>query len=238
MANLHDDCWRGTLTLDRLSLYLSVTDIDSIGGLKNVTPLAAACWQGHLDVVALLLDNPYKLADPDALSPRNRTPLYYATTQSPPYNRSAIVQWLLKAGADPESCSSEDGLRTPLMNAITEVRDKDVVRELLDRGASVSTRNARGETPLILAKGTPLEAGVGGKEEPSALAASIIDIVVSTVMLIVTYTNSSQIRAIVSGIVTKLYEILRGSEGQSQADITKVCTYPCLCQSFISMYSL
>ncbi|KAF7790149.1 hypothetical protein EIP86_001101 [Pleurotus ostreatoroseus] len=217
MTNLYDDCWRGTLTADRLALYLSVTDIDSVGGSKSLTPLAAACCQGHLNVVTLLLDNPYKLADPNALSPRNRTPLYYATTHSPPLDRAAIVQWLLKAGADPDACSSEDGLCTPLMNAITQVKDKDVVHELMDRGASVSYKNARGETPLSLAKGTSLETAVSRKEELSSMATAIVDMVVSVIMLILAVTNSPQIKGIVEGIVNKL----AGTTGANLTELSR-----------------
>lgn len=224
MSNLHDDCWRGTLTADRLALYLSVTDIDSVGGARNLTPLAAACCQGHLDVVALLLDNPYKLADPNALSPRNRTPLYYATTHSPPLDRAAIVQWLLKAGADPDACSSEDGLCTPLMNAITEVKDKDVVHELMERGASVSSKNARGETPLGLAKGTSLERVVSGREELSSMATAVVEMVVSMIMLILAVTDSPLIRGIVEGIVSKLAETTSAKMTEfSRLEVAKVC---------------
>ena len=138
MANLHDDSWRGTLTEDRLKRYLVNSKIDSLGGPKNITPLAAACWQGHLAVVTLLLDNPHQLADPNAPSPPGRTPLFYATKFSPKTDRAAIVHALLKAGASPNAGSDVDGGNTPLMNAIAEVKDRDVVRELLDRGASRS----------------------------------------------------------------------------------------------------
>ncbi|KAJ3559589.1 hypothetical protein NM688_g263 [Phlebia brevispora] len=205
MANLHDDSWRGTLTQERLGRYLTFTDIDSIGGKKKVTPLAAACWRGHIEVVDVLFDNPYKRANPDARSTHGRTPLYFATARSPPRNRAAVVRALLKAGADPDACSEEDGFNTPLMNAITEVRDPDVVRELLDYGASVTKKNEQGETAETLAKGTPMEMLLGGKDKASTLSA-VVDVTLSVVMLIVTYTNNPELTETAVEIKNTLHE--------------------------------
>ncbi|KAJ3559584.1 hypothetical protein NM688_g259 [Phlebia brevispora] len=229
MANLYEDSWRGTLTTERLKQYLSTVHVDHPGGPKNITPLAAACWQGHLEIVALLLDNPYQLADPNALSLHDRTPLYYATTHSPPTNRAAIVRWLLKAGADPDCCCSHDGLATPLMNAVAVVKDKDVVRELLARGASTVARNARGETPQTLAKGTPLETVVSGKEELGPALVAVVDIVVAIVMLVVAVTNSTRIQGVIDGIITKLSQARNSSNAEAlspQAEVAKVTSEP------------
>ncbi|KAF7796414.1 hypothetical protein EIP86_007591 [Pleurotus ostreatoroseus] len=208
MANLYDDSWRGTLTEDRLKRYLSNANgkIDSLGGPKNITPLAAACWQGHLAVVTLLLDNPHQLADPNAASPPGRTPLFYATKFSPKTNRAAIVHALLKASADPDARSDADGGNTPLMNAIAEVKDRDVVRELLAWRASTTVTNDRGESAETLAKGTPFEALVSGEEGLSSTLARIIDVIVSVVMLVVTYTNSYYIMDAVEAVANKLHE--------------------------------
>jgi ankyrin repeat protein len=150
------EAWDGTLLADRLKGYLNSDPyfINSPGGEHEVTPLAAACWKGHLDIVRLLIDHG---ADPKALSPKNRTPLFYATTRSPPENRSTIVRTLLRAGADVDQCYAENNFNTPLMDAIKLFRDKDVVHELLKHGASLTVQNGEGQTAGMLAKGAGLD---------------------------------------------------------------------------------
>jgi hypothetical protein len=150
------EAWDGTLVADRLKGYLKNDPyfINSAGGEHDITPLAAAVWKGHLDIVKLLLNYG---ADSNALSPKNRSPLFYATTRSPPENRSAIVRALLRAGAEVDQCHAEDNFNTPLMNAITLFRDKDVVHELLTHGASLTIQNGDGRTAGMLVKGTDLE---------------------------------------------------------------------------------
>lgn len=114
----------------------------------NVTQLAAACWNGDLQTVKMLLAQG---ADPNGLSPHNRTPLYFVTHRSPRANRSAIVQSLLDAGADVDKrCDDENN--TPLMNAISQIRDKDVIQLLINNGASKSLKNIREEVPKSLAE--------------------------------------------------------------------------------------
>ncbi|KAF9465819.1 hypothetical protein BDZ94DRAFT_1296303 [Collybia nuda] len=150
------EAWDGTLVADRLEDYLSTNPntINSPGGEQDLTPLAAACWRGHLDVVELLIDHG---ADPNALSPRNRTPLFFATTRLPAENRAVIVRILLRAGANVDQCYAEDNFNTPLMNSFIFFQDRDVIRELLAHGASLMVQNAKGMTAGMLAEGTGLE---------------------------------------------------------------------------------
>ena len=65
-----NDIWNGTLTENSLENYLAddPSCIDTPGGDQFVTPLAAACMTGRLDVVQLLL---HHRANPNALSPKN-----------------------------------------------------------------------------------------------------------------------------------------------------------------------
>ena len=67
-----NDAWNGTLTENCLENYLAddPSCIDTPGGDQSVTPLAAACMTGRLDIVQLLL---HHRANPNALSPRKRT---------------------------------------------------------------------------------------------------------------------------------------------------------------------
>ena len=151
-----NDAWNGTLTEDRIKSYL-VDDpscIDTPGGNHSVTPLAAACMTGRLDVVQLLL---HHRANPNALSPKKRTPLFYATSTRQERDRLAIVRALLKAGANVDECYAENGFNTPLMNTITLISNEDVEKELLNHGASPIAQDLTGTTVEMLAQATPME---------------------------------------------------------------------------------
>ena len=215
MSSLYDDAWLGTLTADSLKSYLTNTNINSVGSQKSLTPLAAASSRGHLDIVHLLLDNH---ASPDAPSPYGRTPLFYATSKSPAKDRLAIVRALLDAGAQIDACSADDDLYTPLMNAVTEIRDKDVVHELVDRGTSLTQKNAQGQTAQELAKETGMERDLRPRAERNSTRAQIIDAILSVVMIIIAYINSGVIKDAVDGIVKKLY----GISGSKDPELAKV----------------
>lgn len=150
-----DDAWNGTLTENCLENYLAddPSCIDSPGGDQSVTPLAAACMTGRLDIVLLLL---HHRANPNALSPKKRTPLFYATSTRQERDRLAIIHTLLEAGANVDECYAESGFNTPLMNAITLISDEDVVKVLLKHGASPIAKDVTGQTVEMLAKGMPI----------------------------------------------------------------------------------
>ncbi|PCH42937.1 hypothetical protein WOLCODRAFT_164113 [Wolfiporia cocos MD-104 SS10] len=206
MANLHDDAWRGNLTADRLKGYLRADPsiIDSPGGRKQLTPLAAACQRGHIDVVRLLLDNPYYLPDVDAPCAHNRTPLYYAIRYCPPRSRTDIVRALLDAGADADARSDfADGDITPLMNAIT-MQDTEVIGLLLKHGASPSIKNASGKNALMLAEEHGLDGELLERSKTPTKQAQMINAIVALVMLILALFDSPIVRGVVCGVVKKL----------------------------------
>ena len=149
-----NDVWNGTITENCLENYLAddPSCIDTPGGDQSVTPLAAACMTGRLEIVQLLL---HHRANPNALSPRKRTPLFYATSTRQERDRLAIIRTLLEAGANVDECYAESGFNTPLMNAITLISDEDVVEVLLKHGASPIAKDVTGQTVEMLAKGMP-----------------------------------------------------------------------------------
>ena len=200
-----NDAWNGTLTRDLLKTYLALDPsiINTPGGDKSVTPLAAASWRGHLDAVKLLLREG---ANPNAISPKKRTPLFYLTKRSPDRNRLGIVRALLDAGANVDECYPENDLNTPLMNAIGVVADKEVVHELLKRGASLTARNAHGQTAKMLAEGTKMEDDFlkWTERTPSELETRLVDFVVALLVLIITYTNNELIRHVFNQVITEV----------------------------------
>lgn len=201
-----NDAWNGTLTEDRLKSYLAndPSSLNTIGGDQSMTPLAAACLIGNLDVVHLLLHNG---ADPNALSPKKRTPLFYATSSAQARDRCAIVHALLKAGANVDECYAENGFNTPLMNATTLISDQDVVNELLKHGASPLAKDVAGHTVEMLAKGGPMEQVLLEGTNRVQLERRMIDFVVAVLMFIIAYTNSDIVKGFIDEIMSKLEEI-------------------------------
>ena len=216
MSTIQDEAFNGTLTAASLDSGSNLSMIDREGGNIKLTPLAAACSGGHLDTVKLLIS---RKANPNARSPHNLTPLYFVTSRnSRPKNRAAIVQALIDAGANVNLPCDEDQ-NTPLMNAIVEIRDdKDVVHLLVDNNASTTQVNRYNRNAKMLADQYKMARHLRSKAERSSTRASIVDIVVSLVLLVISYVNSSLVKTVAGGIVNQLYKI----RGETDANLAKV----------------
>ncbi|KAL6305480.1 hypothetical protein BKA93DRAFT_824895 [Sparassis latifolia] len=203
MDNLHDDAFSGQLTAENLRRYLQYdrSIIDEPGGFANLTPLAAASFHGHLDVVKLLLDH---VANPDALSPGNRTALFYVTSRKVRCNQLAIVRALLDAGAKIDKCYDDDGRNTPLMNAIQQLGDKEIVHELVNRGASLTLTNLEGETIKMIAKVRGMEHDVRLRADRELPRAELANFVAAAVMLAVAVGNGGPMEDVLRDAITKL----------------------------------
>lgn len=215
------DAWNGTLTEDSLKSYLKNDPccIDIPGSDHAVTPLAAACIRGHLDVVRLLLRHG---ANPDALSPQRRTPLFYATSTPEGRDRHPIVRALLEAGANVDECYADNGFITPLMNAITLIADQDVVEELLRHGASPSAKDLAGHTVEDLSKGTPMEVLVSERVEQgdsTPLERQIVEVMVALLMFFIAYMNSPRVKNVADQIISRLKEGLDRNKGERTSTI-------------------
>ncbi|KAF9818439.1 hypothetical protein IEO21_02788 [Rhodonia placenta] len=220
MATLYDDARSGSLTLDKLNTYLKAAPdksiIDKPGGSEQLTPLAGACLGGHLDVVRLLLNNPYRNAGPNAPSINDLTPLYYATRESPATDRAAIVRTLLKAGAAVDATSAYDGHNTPLMNAISQTRDRDVVHELVDYGASLTIKNDNGITAQTLAVRYRMTSDVLPREKRNNTLSLIVHHIISIILYIISIVNSGILNSIFDAV-----KILFGISGKEDAGLKK-----------------
>jgi hypothetical protein len=209
MSTIQDEAFDGTLDDTKLKNYLAADPsvIDRVGGSRQLTPLAAACSGGRLSVVKLLLG---QKAKPDALSPHNRTPFFYATS-------APIVQALISGGAKIDLPCDDDG-NTPIMNAIVQLRDKDIVTLLFDNSASLAPKNSRGDTAETLAKKNGMSRSLRPKAERNSLRAQVIDTIMSLVLLVISYANGLTAGAVVGGMVNKLYHI-RGIKDDSLAKV-------------------
>jgi Ankyrin repeats (3 copies) len=212
--NIWDDSLKNSLDQTRLSKYLlqDKTRINRIGGTdssgkaKHLTPLAAACSGGHIKVVELLLKNG---ALANAPCTHGRTALYHATVDCPDQNRLAIVKALIKANADVNEVYAEYGKSTPLMNAIEEVNDKEVMRALVDANANPKAENEMRRTPEMMAKDRNMEQDLLKKFDRvlASVSTHLVDLAVGAVQLIVAYTDSNVIKSVTKGMVSKLYGI-------------------------------
>ena len=99
------------------------------------TPLHLAAWQGHVDIVRLLLD---RGADVNARGDGGRTPLHYAAY----WGHLDVVELLIEEGAD-VTLTTEFG-HTPLVTAAysREAEGIDAAERLLQHGARLDLNSA------------------------------------------------------------------------------------------------
>ena len=108
------------------------------------TPLHYAALRGHADVLQLFVDS--SGADLEAQSERGTTPLQMAAERG----ELAACAALLAAGAKVEAAGDELQLRP--LHAAAAMGHADVVEALLAVGADPDAKDARGRTPLALAR--------------------------------------------------------------------------------------
>ncbi|KAF8340098.1 hypothetical protein F5887DRAFT_1077054 [Amanita rubescens] len=207
MPTIHDEAWNGHLTSPALKNYVSSdrSIIDRPGGIKNITPLAAACWRGHLEVVKVLLAGG---ANPNALSSSSRTPLYFVTTQAPSSVRFDILRVLIDAKVNIDMPCDKDG-NTPLMNALSQARDGRV-----------------GETAEALAEKRGMKRHLRTKAERNSTLAQVVDLAVSSVLLVVSYTNTRGLfKSVLRGVAKKFkYNTSRAEDPNLVKEIPKPST--------------
>jgi uncharacterized protein len=124
---------------------------------EGCTPLCYAAIWGNAATVKLLLAHGEKVDRPETRT--GTTPLFGAAQWSgtlvPDKEKTAIVDTLLAAGADPNARDQRNG-KTALMWAAYH-RQTAMVRSLLLHGASINVKDKYGMTALMLAavKGSP-----------------------------------------------------------------------------------
>lgn len=210
---IHDSAYDGSLTLSQLRRHIvnNPSSLNEIGGNIDLTPLCAACFGGHLDVVKHLLTCG---ANPNAVSSYKRTPLFYITdprSKASSAMRCAIIRELIsgKDGlkADPNA-PCDDDQNTPLMNVIVQLKDKAVIQQFVESGVSLTVRHYPGQkTAKELGEEHDLAGSLVSKAERDAAWAKVLELVVTFVLLIIQYVNNKTVTKVVGGIVKKYYDI-------------------------------
>lgn len=204
---IYEDAEAGILTPSKLHRY-GIDKIDEIDGNSNLTPLIAAIRAGQTKSVKVLLDNG---ASVDKHSPDGRTPLFWATWEKKAPNRAEIIQTLLDADPKPEVDLTFDavGNNTPLMNAITKLKNPQVISMLVDAGANPKAQNKKKQTPETLAElsGEPkLSRSLRSKFERNAPTAETINSIVRLVLHVVAFTGLKALEGMVQGVANKIFE--------------------------------
>ncbi|KAL3444258.1 hypothetical protein BJX65DRAFT_311036 [Aspergillus insuetus] len=202
---LHGDSQAGTLTRASLNKYLALVEIDAEDS-NGFTALAHAVKNGHPSAVKLLLQNGAQAGKPVR---DGRTPLYLAANAK--QNRPRIVELLL--GADPKpqvDASSPDwNNETPLMAAITQGRDAEVVRLLTEAGASLTKTNDRGETAVALADQTTnpaIKSALNPKAPQGGIGSALAQLLVSAVMFALAYADKwPGVKDIIQNVIRSAY---------------------------------
>lgn len=207
--DIYTEAQDGTLTRLKLERYLRSFGIDDEHPTTGFTPLAVAVYEGHSSVVRILLE---RKANANKKIRDGRTPLYLAANAKG--NRPLSVQLLLEYDA---KADEGWGKETPLMVAITQARDPEVIELLVEAKASLSKENDKNESAQFLAdtsSNPAIQNAILPKDQRVKGKAELTTAIVNLVMFILAYVNSGFITDVLKGVVTGLY----GMVGSTQPD--------------------
>ncbi|PGG97209.1 hypothetical protein AJ79_09292 [Helicocarpus griseus UAMH5409] len=205
MSTLHGESQAGTLKRQTLDKYLRLVNIDAQDS-NGFTPLALAVKYGYPSVVKLLLQNG---ADVNKPVRDGRSPLYLAANAK--QNRARVVQLLLSHKPAVDASSPEWDNDTPLMAAITQGRDPDVIRQLLGAGASLTKPNDRGDTALSLTdqmSSPQIKSAILPKDRQGGGWTELAQLLVNLVLFAMSYFDKSKLlKEILENVIRSLYNL-------------------------------
>jgi uncharacterized protein len=140
---LHEACAAGVLQTVKEMIGAQGSKVIDAHASDGFTPLALACFFGHAEVGAFLVDQGANV-NLAAANPMRVAPLHAAVSARQP----SIVSMLLSAGANPNQ-PQQQGWR-PLHGA-AQNGDEACVKLLLEKGAERDVRADNNQTPADLA---------------------------------------------------------------------------------------
>jgi ankyrin repeat protein len=179
---LHEEAKNGRLTADMIRDQFGRDHVDEIDPGSELTPLILAVIGGHVTVIKALIECD---VDVNKQSEDGRTPLFWATFNKKYPNHVEVVRALLshpKIVVDATSIKVQKV--TPLQNAITRLKDPEVISLLVDNHASTDLPNARRETARQLAaksQNQKITRALLPKEQRNAPSHETVNRVVETV---------------------------------------------------------
>jgi Ankyrin repeats (3 copies)/Ankyrin repeats (many copies) len=129
-------------------LHRNGSSVDLRGSVGK-SPLHAATHLGDLEMVQVLLDYGLDVNTQDRLG---STPLNFALEYRSEKLDPEVVRLMLDRGADPNVLARAQGGNTPLHRASRSGRI-EIVRLLVEHGASVEVQDNNGKTPMEVASG-------------------------------------------------------------------------------------
>ncbi|CAD7703204.1 unnamed protein product [Ostreobium quekettii] len=216
MALLHVAAQEGNCGVGSVLISPLGNDVDA-KDMNAWTPLHWAAYNGHVDMVALLMKHE---ADKDAKNRGGHTPLHLASSTG----RKGVVQLLLEEGADRDAKTQfeETALHWAAHNG-----HKHVVAQLIDMGADRNAKGESGSTPLhcaiekghidvaqvLVERGAELDVVDQYQRTPLHISAALGD--VDVVHLLVTYGANKEARSL--GGDTPLHWAARHNHGKVAA---------------------
>lgn len=211
--DLYTEAQNGTLTNSGLEKYLRSSSIDEENLTTGFTPLTIAVKGGYSNVVILLLRCK---ANVNKKTRDGRTPLYLAANAR--NNRPRLVQLLLEYKAKVDESSGEWENETPLMVAIIQARDPEVIRLLVDAGASLTKKNDRDETAQVLAgqsSNPAIRKAILPKDQQNKGRFELTSLIISFVLFILAYVNSGFVEDVIKDALSSLYGIVGSAHPDS-----------------------
>ncbi|KAK4112069.1 hypothetical protein N656DRAFT_829416 [Canariomyces notabilis] len=239
MDTLLNHCMSGTLTPTLLRSQLSSSsnpepdskphlDINAIHPTKGITLLIAAIFKSHPTTVSLLLSTGH--ANRNTSSRDGVTPLCWATTATLKHH-AQIVSLLLNAGADVDGTCETLRNETPFMLTLCESRDTEVIKLLVEAGASFTAPSKKGETVEDVAR------RVGALGDPGVKAAlypresrlnleEVVRVICAVIGIVVAWVNSATVERVIGGggVVKEMGEVVKkwhGLEGRRDESLEK-----------------
>ncbi|WKT42031.1 Ankyrin repeat [Fusarium oxysporum f. sp. vasinfectum] len=131
-------CENGYLGIARVLVERDAQPTHTGGG--GYSPLMLASKNGHTDIARWLFSRGTNIHE----RYKNETAIWLATGNG----HAETVEFLVNAGADPNTCGVRD---EPILCLAVQKRHEKAMKLLLERGASVKAKNHWAETPLHLA---------------------------------------------------------------------------------------
>jgi hypothetical protein len=185
-----------------------------------------AVRRGHVTVIDALAECG---ADFNKPSDDGRVPLFWATFDKRYPDRVGVVRALLShPDIDVGSTSARVKNVTPLMNAITRLRNPEVISMLVDSKASTSAQNDQKESAMMLAEKSMdqrIARAILPSDKRNAPSPETVSRIVETVTFVLSWVNNPNrtFGGLVQGAVQSLLGLGGERDEEARQEVEEVC---------------